>query len=264
VRATHTRMAGAASCNDFSQEYPVTIKDPTSRSARTFSPRWRGTAAVCAGTEKSRSTTATAPRTRSTGSPFRKLCSTRSHHRSAAVLIIISDEPLVEENQLPHRIRPRVLSDQPQGGFITRAPSPSTAIARAGQDDSGYGNGWYGSPGYAQPQIRAIPRRPVLLSAALVVRPGCGLPSRSNDRRRTVTNSFVVAGLDPAIHAGLSSMDPGHSARRSITSDLCRAQGFGPRRRVQARWDEKRSPFSPAWRSRAIKSLLHRQGVASM
>jgi hypothetical protein len=47
-----------------------------------------------------------------------------------------------------------VLSNQPQGGFITRAPSPSTNIAR-NQDDNGFGfghfGGWFGSSGNPPP-----------------------------------------------------------------------------------------------------------------
>jgi hypothetical protein len=38
-----------------------------------------------------------------------------------------------------------VLSNQPQGGFITRAVSPSTNVART-QDNNGFGfGGWFGS-----------------------------------------------------------------------------------------------------------------------
>ena len=62
--------------------------------------------------------------------------------------IIISDEPLSSETNYRTEFV-AVLSNQPQGGFITRVPSPSTDIAR---DDSGYGSGWFGSSGYAQPQ----------------------------------------------------------------------------------------------------------------
>jgi hypothetical protein len=71
--------------------------------------------------------------------------------------IVISDEPLSSETNYRTEFV-AVLSNQPQGGFITRMPSPSTAIARAGQDDSGSGFGWSGSPGYAQPQY-GQPRR---------------------------------------------------------------------------------------------------------
>jgi hypothetical protein len=59
------------------------------------------------------------------------------------------------------------------------------------------------------------------------------------------------------------SMDHRAFARRSITSDLCRAQGFGPRRRVKPGGDEKDALPRMALGD-AIHLLLHRQASASM
>ena len=52
--------------------------------------------------------------------------------------IIVSDEPLSEETNYRTEFV-AVLSDQPQGGFITRKPTPSDSVMVA--DDTGYGNG---------------------------------------------------------------------------------------------------------------------------
>jgi len=61
--------------------------------------------------------------------------------------IIISDEPLSSETNYRTEFV-AVLSNQPQGGFITRAKSPDMNIA-GNQNDGGFG--WFGSSGYAQP-----------------------------------------------------------------------------------------------------------------
>jgi hypothetical protein len=63
--------------------------------------------------------------------------------------IIISDEPLSGETNYRTEFV-AVLADQPQGGFITRAPSPRVNVAR---DDGFFGHfgGWFGAPGYNQP-----------------------------------------------------------------------------------------------------------------
>jgi hypothetical protein len=62
--------------------------------------------------------------------------------------IVISDEPLSEETNYRTEFV-AVLSDQPQGGFITRKPTENVLVA----DDNGqaygngqdYGNGWGGT-----------------------------------------------------------------------------------------------------------------------
>ncbi len=54
--------------------------------------------------------------------------------------IIISDEPLSSETNYRTEFV-AVLSNQPQGGFITRMKSPDMNIARNNQDDSGFSFG---------------------------------------------------------------------------------------------------------------------------
>jgi hypothetical protein len=67
--------------------------------------------------------------------------------------IIISDEPLSSETNYRTEFV-AVLSNQPQGGFITRAPSPSsTRLAHANDDTGGFFHfgGWFGSSGNPPP-----------------------------------------------------------------------------------------------------------------
>jgi hypothetical protein len=54
--------------------------------------------------------------------------------------IIISDEPLSKETNYRTEFV-AVLNNQPQGGFITRKPTPPTEMIVAGDDGWG-GNGW--------------------------------------------------------------------------------------------------------------------------
>jgi len=65
--------------------------------------------------------------------------------------IVISDEPLSAETNYRTEFV-AVLSNQPQGGFITRAVSPGESFAR-NQDDSGFGysRDWFPSYGGRQP-----------------------------------------------------------------------------------------------------------------
>jgi hypothetical protein len=60
--------------------------------------------------------------------------------------IVVSDEPLSEETNYRTEFV-AVLSDQPQGGFITRKPTENVLVADDnGQGyDNGYGNGWGGN-----------------------------------------------------------------------------------------------------------------------
>jgi lipoprotein-anchoring transpeptidase ErfK/SrfK/ribosomal protein L14 len=150
-RDTHKKWPDGGELYDFSQEYPVTIKDPdkplgthifTAVARDGGGLRWTEVSIDNGDSAKNALDRITFPQ-----AVLDKIAPTAVPLSS----IIISDEPLSSETNYRTEFV-AVLSDQPQGGFITRAPSPSTAIARAGQDDSGYGNGWYGSPGYAQPQ----------------------------------------------------------------------------------------------------------------
>jgi hypothetical protein len=74
--------------------------------------------------------------------------------------IIISDEPLSKETNYRTEFV-AVLSNQPQGGFITRKPTPPVLVARAGDDGSFFGSffqrGWEPQP--ADPRL--VDQRPL-------------------------------------------------------------------------------------------------------
>ena len=156
-RDTHKKWPDGGELYDLSQEFPVTIKDPDKPlGTHIFTAVARAETAVCAG-PKSRSTAATAPRTRSTASPSHRKCSTISRPTAVPLSsITISDEPLSSETNYRTEFI-AVLSDQPQGGFITRAKSPDMYIARS-QDDGGFfgqfSDGRYGPSGYGAPPAR--------------------------------------------------------------------------------------------------------------
>ncbi len=149
-RDTHKPWPDGGEVYDFSQEYPVAIKDPdkplgthifTAVAKDGGGLRWTEVSIDNGDSAKNALDRITFPQ-----AVLDKIAPTAAPLSS----IIISDEPLSSETNYRTEFV-AVLSNQPQGGFITRLPSPSTAVARAGQDDSGYGNGWYGG-GYAQPQ----------------------------------------------------------------------------------------------------------------
>jgi hypothetical protein len=59
--------------------------------------------------------------------------------------ITISDEPLSSETNYRTEFVV-VLSNQPQGGFLNRAPSSETYVARGNEDNTGFfGSNWFGS-----------------------------------------------------------------------------------------------------------------------
>jgi lipoprotein-anchoring transpeptidase ErfK/SrfK len=65
--------------------------------------------------------------------------------------ITISDEPLSSETNYRTEFVV-VLNNQPQGGFLNRAPSPEMRIARPDEDNNGFfGGGWFGSGWNSQP-----------------------------------------------------------------------------------------------------------------
>ncbi len=146
-RDTHKKWPDGGEVYDFSQEYPVTIKDPdkplgthifTAVAKDGGGLRWTEVSIDNGDSAKSALDRITFPQ-----EVLDKIAPTAAPLSS----IIISDEPLSSETNYRTEFV-AVLSNQPQGGFITRMPSPSTEIAR---DDSGFG-GWFGSGGYAQPQ----------------------------------------------------------------------------------------------------------------
>ncbi len=147
-RDTHKPWPDGGEVYDFSQEYPVAIKDPdkplgthifTAVARDGGGLRWTEVSIDNGDSAKNALDRITFPQ-----AVLDKIAPTAAPLSS----IIISDEPLSSETNYRTEFV-AVLSNQPQGGFITRMKSPDMNIAR---DDSGYGSGWYGSGGYAQPQ----------------------------------------------------------------------------------------------------------------
>ncbi|MGA7789631.1 MAG: L,D-transpeptidase, partial [Xanthobacteraceae bacterium] len=146
-RDTHKPWPDGGEVYDFSQQYPVSIKDPdkplgthifTAVSREGGGLRWTEVSIDNGDTAKNALSRITFPQ-----AVLDKIAPTAAPLSS----IIISDEPLSSETNYRTEFV-AVLSNQPQGGFITRMPSQNTDIAR---DDSGYGSGWFGG-GYAQPR----------------------------------------------------------------------------------------------------------------
>ena len=150
-RDTHQKWPDGGELYDFSQEYPVAIKDSdkplgthifTAVARDGGGLRWTEVSIDNGDSAKNALDRITFPQ-----AVLDNIAPTAVPLSS----IIISDEPLSSETNYRTEFV-AVLSNQPQGGFITRMPSPSTDIARAGQDDSGYGYGGFSAGGYAQPQ----------------------------------------------------------------------------------------------------------------
>ncbi len=153
-RDTHKPWPDGGEVYDFSQEYPVSIKDPdkplgthifTAVARDGGGLRWTEVSIDNGDSAKDALGRITFPQ-----AVLDKIAPTAAPLSS----IIISDEPLSSETNYRTEFV-AVLSNQPQGGFITRMPSQNTNIAR---DDGGYGSGWYSAPGYAQPQYGQFPR----------------------------------------------------------------------------------------------------------
>ena len=135
---TSRRRTAAARCSIPPSKFRSRSAIPASRSAPTSSPRWRRTTPACAGAS-SPSTTATTPRTRSTASPFRRRSSTASAPTALPrSSIVISDEPLSNETNYRTEFV-AVLSNQPQGGFITRKPTPPISWCASDRSNDGWG-----------------------------------------------------------------------------------------------------------------------------
>ena len=152
-RDTHKKWPDGGELYDFSQDYPVTIKDPdkplgthifTAVARDGGGLRWTDVSIDNGDSAKNALDRITFPQ-----AVLDKIAPTAVPLSS----IIISDEPLSSETNYRTEFV-AVLSDQPQGGFITRMKSPDMNIAR---DDSGFG-GWFGSSGYAQPRYGQYPR----------------------------------------------------------------------------------------------------------
>ncbi len=142
-RDTHKKWSDGGELYDFSQEFPVTIKDPdkplgthifTAVARDGGGLRWTEVSIDTSDDAKDALGRITFPQ-----EVLDRIAPTAMPLSS----IIISDEPLSSETNYRTEFV-AVLSNQPQGGFITRAKSPDT-IAR-NQDDGGFGFGrWFGS-----------------------------------------------------------------------------------------------------------------------
>ena len=152
-RDTHKHWPDGGELYDFSQEFPVTIKDPdkplgthifTAVARDGGGLRWTEVSIDNGDNAKDALDRITFPQ-----EVLDRIAPTAVPLSS----ITISDEPLSAETNYRTEFV-AVLSNQPQGGFITRAVSPSTNVARANPDDggffgrssSGWGGGWFGSP----------------------------------------------------------------------------------------------------------------------
>jgi ribosomal protein L14 len=153
-RDTHKKWPDGGELYDFSQEFPVTIKDPdrpigthifTAVARDGDGLRWTEVSIDNGDNAKDALDRITFPQ-----AVLDKIAPMAVPLSS----IIISDEPLSSETNYRTEFV-AVLSNQPQGGFITRAPSPSssTAFARTNDDSGGFFHfgGWFGSPGNPPP-----------------------------------------------------------------------------------------------------------------
>jgi hypothetical protein len=153
-RDTHKKWPDGGELYDFSQEFPVTIKDPdkpigthifTAVARDGGALRWTEVSIDNGDNAKDALDRITFPE-----AVLDKIAPMAVPLSS----IIISDEPLSSETNYRTEFV-AVLSNQPQGGFITRAPSPSsTALARSNDDGGGFFGhfgGWFGSSGNPPP-----------------------------------------------------------------------------------------------------------------
>jgi lipoprotein-anchoring transpeptidase ErfK/SrfK len=153
-RATHKKWSDGGELYDFSQEFPVTIKDPdkpigthifTAVARDGGGLRWTDVSIDNGDNAKDALDRITFPQ-----AVLDKIAPTAVPLSS----IIISDEPLSSETNYRTEFV-AVLNNQPQGGFITRAPSPSsTSLARTNDDSGGFFGhfgGWFGSSGNPPP-----------------------------------------------------------------------------------------------------------------
>jgi hypothetical protein len=147
-RDTHKKWPDGGELYDFSQEFPVTIKDPdkplgthifTAVARDGDGLRWTEVSIDNGDSAQNALDRITFPQ---------EVLDNIAPTALPLSSIIISDEPLSSETNYRTEFV-AVLSNQPQGGFITRAKSPDMDIA--GDQNNGFGSGWFGPPGYAQP-----------------------------------------------------------------------------------------------------------------
>ena len=150
------------------------------------SPRWRATTPACAG-PRSRSTTAddakdALDRITIPQDVLDRIAPTALPRSS----IVISDEPLSNETNYRTEFV-AVLSNQPQGGFITRQPTVDVIMASGDRND-GFSFGFFNFP--REPPATgqyAAARRPASPSGAtgLLVRSGVSRAIGVTPRRKT-------------------------------------------------------------------------------
>ncbi len=149
-RDTHKKWSDGGELYDFSQEFPVTIKDPdkpigthifTAVARDGSGLRWTEVSIDNGDDAKDALDRITFPQ-----EVLDKIAPTAVPLSS----IIISDEPLSGETNYRTEFV-AVLNNQPQGGFITRAPSPKVDIARDDGGFFGHFGGWFGSSGNPPP-----------------------------------------------------------------------------------------------------------------
>ena len=152
-RATHKKWSDGGELYDFSQEFPVAIKDPDKPiGTHIFTAvardggdggglRWTEVSIDNGDNAKDALDRITFPQ-----EVLDKIAPTAVPLSS----IIISDEPLSSETNYRTEFV-AVLNNQPQGGFITRAPSPKVNIARDDGGLFGHFGGWFGSSGNPPP-----------------------------------------------------------------------------------------------------------------
>jgi ribosomal protein L14 len=158
-RATHKKWSDGGELYDFSQEFPVTIKDPdkpigthifTAVARDGGGLRWTEVSIDNGDNAKDALDRITFPQ-----EVLDRIAPTAVPLSS----IIISDEPLSSETNYRTEFV-AVLNNQPQGGFITRAPSPKVNIARDDGGLFGHFGGWFGSSSYNQPPPPPPGRQP--------------------------------------------------------------------------------------------------------
>jgi hypothetical protein len=154
-RDTHKHWPDGGELYDFSQEFPVTIKDPdkplgthifTAVARAEGGLRWTEVSVDNGDTAKNALDRITFPQ-----EVLDRIAPTALPLSS----ITISDEPLSSETNYRTEFVV-VLNNQPQGGFANRTRSPDMNIARSNNDDSGFGFGrsrdWFPSDGgYRRP-----------------------------------------------------------------------------------------------------------------
>jgi hypothetical protein len=151
-RDTHKKWPDGGELYDFSQEFPVTIKDPgkplgthvfTAVARAEGGLRWTEVSIDNSDSAKDALDRVTFPQ-----EVLDKIAPTAMPLSS----IIISDEPLSSETNYRTEFV-AVLNNQPQGGFITRLPSPKMDVANSQNDGGLFGHvgGWFGSSGGGSP-----------------------------------------------------------------------------------------------------------------